>query len=358
VTEPPGASLELTRYVDDDRGLRRREPVPHDPLGPTPISRVSLSPGSYHLRLAREGFTPVDLPLLLERGQTERIHLKLPASVPEGYVYIPPGCFLTGSADPEEVREFLNSAPLHRSCLAEGYLIGRTEVTLGDWIEYLDTLPGDSPQRQLLARLPDGVGSALQLVKRPDGTWSFSLRQESGQILTARAGERIRYPGRSHRQEQDWRRFPLAGVSAEDVRDYLGWLDRSGRLPGARLCREPEWTRAASGADGRRYPHGNRLERDDANVDMTYGLQADARGPDEVGAHPASVSPFGLHDMAGNAFEITEPVTPDLGDIVLRGGAWYYGSVSTWVADRQAFMSRFRDARVGVRVCASLFLGD
>jgi formylglycine-generating enzyme required for sulfatase activity len=356
VTSHPGASVEITRYVDD-KGVRRREPVPGlGLLGPTPIARMLLQAGSYHLRFTLGGRAPVELPLVLEQGGHERVNLWLPAAadVPSNYAYVPPGRFLTGSAEPEAVRKFLRSAPLHWQDLREGYLIGKYEVTLGDWMEYLDTLPESAPERHILATARADSVDALTLRQLPDGNWSFSLRLVSGQILTARAGEPIRYPGRSHRREQDWRRFPLAGVSAEDVAGYLAWLDRSGRLPGARLCNELEWTRAARGVDDRRYPHGDRLHKDEANIDGTYDRRADAYGPDEVGTHPASVSPFGVHDLAGNIFEITRPMTQDLSDIVIRGGAWYFDESGALIANRQVGTSTLRDARVGVRVCASL----
>ncbi|HEX8819153.1 MAG TPA: protein kinase [Archangium sp.] len=356
VTRPPGASVELLRYVED-KGIRRREPVPDlGPLGPTPIARMRLPAGSYHLRFTREGRAPVELPLVLERGGHERVDLWLPAAadVPANSVYIPPGRFLAGGAEPEAVRKFLRSTPLHWQHLREGYLIGKYEVTLGDWLEYLDTLPESAPERRLLATARAGSVDALTLRRLPDGDWSFSLRLISEQVLTARAGEPIRYPGRHHRREQDWRRFPLAGVSYEDITGYLAWLDRTGRLPGARLCNDFEWTRAARGADDRRYPHGDRLQKDEANTEATYDRQASAYGPDEAGAHPASVSPFGVHDMAGNVFELTRPMTRDLSDFVIRGGAWYYDESGALIANRQVGTATLRDARVGMRVCASL----
>ncbi|MFP2924426.1 protein kinase domain-containing protein [Pyxidicoccus sp. 3LG] len=354
VTEPPGASVELTRYVDDPERLRR-EPLPlSESLGPTPLVWRSASPGSYQLRISREGYAPVELPLLLERGEHERVTLRLPRGVPEGYVYIPPGCSLEGSSDVEELRTMLESPPLYSSCLEEGYLIGRTEVTVGDWLEYLDTLPADAPERSILEEPSFNGDSAVALRRLPDGAWSFSLHLVSGAVLTAGVGEPLRYPGRKARAEQDWRRFPLLGVSADDVAGYLSWLDRTGRLPGARLCGELEWTRAARGADDRRFPHGNRFQKDDANIDATYAFRPDAYGPDEVGSHPSSLSPFGLADMAGNAFEMTRPTQGGFGEIVLRGGAWYYGETGALVASRQASTSRLRDARIGVRACASL----
>jgi formylglycine-generating enzyme required for sulfatase activity len=345
VTTPPGAHVELS---GGPRGESR--------LHATPIARTRFPAGTYRLRITQEGRAPVELPLLLERDQPQAVQLSLPKpqDVPEGYVYIPPGCFFAGSADPEEVRLFLLSTPMQRLCLTEGFLIGRTEVTLRDWMAYLDTLPRNAPAQRILAELPGGGGHAFRLHKGPDGRWNFTLRQESGNVLAAKEGERIHYPGRKFHQEQDWRLFPLAGVSAEDLRDYLTWLDRSGRVPGARLCTELEWTRAARGADTRRYPPGNRIENEDANMDITHGTQLESRGPDEVGSHPASASPFGLLDMAGNVFEMVTPATRDIGDIVILGGAWYYGSVSTVVANRQAYTGSFRDARVGTRVCASV----
>ncbi|MFY0568082.1 protein kinase domain-containing protein [Archangium lansingense] len=351
-TLPPGANVELTRYVDEGGRLRSESVPGQRSSAQTPMTWKGLPAGSYQLRFTRKGHALVELPLLLERGAIEKVQLKLPSAIPEGYVYIPPGCTLAGSADPEVMRKFELSAPLHQRCLEQGYLIGQTEVTLRDWLTYLDTLPADALQRRYLAKPQEGMGSALTLRKTPGGTWHFSFRLEDGRVLTARDGDPIRYPGRSHHQEQDWRRLPLTGISAEELEDYLGWLDRSGRLPGARLCNELEWTRAARGADDRQHPHGNQLRKDDANIDETYGRTA--MGPDEVDAHSASASPFGLLGMAGNAFEMTRSMTPDIQDIVLLGGAWYYGEVGTLIANRQASTLEARDVRVGVRVCASV----
>ncbi|EPX63458.1 putative serine/threonine protein kinase [Cystobacter fuscus DSM 2262] len=350
-TTPPGAGVELCRYKKS-KGMWRCEPVSL-PSPQTPIARLSLEAGSYHLRFNREGQAPVDLPLLLERGKTEQIHLDLPAFVPEGYVYIPPGCFLMGSNDPEEVRDFMRSMPMHKRCMTEGYLMGKDEVTLGDWMAYLDSGAATKEERSLLEKEKSSAWGALTLRPLSAGSWEFSLELASGRVLKARDDERLRYPHRSLRQEQDWRRFPLAGISAEEISGYLSWLNRTGRLPGARLCDEMEWVRAARGADDRRYPHGSRLEPDDANFDETYGRQPENFGPDEVGAHPAAVSPFGIHDMAGNVSEMVQPPVADLGDIVIPGGAWYFERIVAFIPNRQAFTATSRDVTVGVRLCAS-----
>ena len=53
---------------------------------------------------------------------------------------------------------------------------------------------------------------------------------------------------------KDCRRFPVTSVSYDDVLAYAAWLDRTGELPGVRLCDEYEWERAAPGAEARLYP--------------------------------------------------------------------------------------------------------
>ncbi|HVG57882.1 MAG TPA: protein kinase [Hyalangium sp.] len=352
VTEPPGARVELQRYIPDPRGPWRLEPVPGPDV--TPLARDQLPAGSYLLRITRPDHAPITLPLLLTRGGREKVHLVLPAAVPAGYVYIPPGCFLLGSNDPEEVRRFMISSPLHQACIQEGYLIGQTEVTFGDWLAYLDSLPVDAPARRILEKPDFTAGRAVTLRHQPGTGWIFSFHRSLGDVLTAREGESFHHLGRTWHTTSDWRRFPLSGVSAEDLAGYFYWLDITGRLPGARLCTEHEWERAARGADGRAYPHGDRLLFNEANIDTTYGRKPASYGPDMVGSFPASTSPFGLVDMAGNALEIARPVTPDHGRIVSRGGSWYYDDVGARAANRTPGEPAQRDARIGVRVCASL----
>ncbi|RKH35750.1 protein kinase [Corallococcus praedator] len=354
VTTPPGARVELERYTQEEDGRLRRESVPgFAPLGPTPIARLQLPEGSYVLRFTRPDSVPVELPLLLTHGASETVRLALPSALPEGHAYVPPGCFLLGRAGAEEVRKFSFSPPMHRRCFNEGYLIGRREVTFGDWMTYLDDLPPEAPARRILEQPHFGDGGAVTLRRHPGAGWLFTFYRSSETFRTARVGEDFVYPGRTRRTAGDWRKFPLSGVSAQDLEGYFDWLHRTKRLPGARLCSQHEWEYAARGADGRQYPHGDQLQPDDANIDETYDRSPMAFGPDGVGSHPASVSPFGLEDMAGNAYELTRSATPEFGSVVLRGGSWYYDAFAASSADLSPGDPTARDARVGVRVCAS-----
>jgi formylglycine-generating enzyme required for sulfatase activity len=132
---------------------------------------------------------------------------------------------------------------------------------------------------------------------------------------------------------------------------YAAWLDATKRAPGARLCTGFEWEKAARGADGREYPHGDHLDLDDASFDSTYGR--DAMGPDEVGSHPASRSPFGLDDTAGNVFEwTTSSLARD--EYVVRGGSYFHDPKTLRLPNRNVSPPTLRDTNVGLRLCATL----
>jgi len=353
VTEPPGATVTIQRYTGGS-GAGLLEPVTEaGSLGPTPLHPVRLPEGSYHLRITHPGFEPVELPVLLTHGAREQVRVELLTGVPEGHVYVPPGCFLLGSSEPEVLRDALDSPPMHRFCLTEGYLIGRTEVTFGDWLTYLNALKPDAPARRLLEqpRFND-KGRAMTLRQARDGRWSFSFHLTSQDVSTAAEGELFRYPARTRNNTADWRRFPLSGVSFLDLEDYFSWLSSTGRVPGARLCTSPEWEYAARGADGRRFPLGDELLAEEANIDITYGQQPLNFGPDMVGAHPASVSPFRLLDMSGNALELTRTVPPEPGSVGLRGGSWFYSLRDAHLANHSVGDPTQSDILTGVRVCA------
>ena len=96
---------------------------------------------------------------------------------------------------------------------------------------------------------------------------------------------------------------------------------------------------------------GDQLAPEDANFDATYGKHPPSMGPDEVGSHPASRSPFGLDDMAGNAFEWVR--APSRRESVIRGGSYFYAEVTCRSTNRSVVGSGYREPSLGLRVCAS-----
>jgi formylglycine-generating enzyme required for sulfatase activity len=230
------------------------------------------------------------------------------------------------------------------------YLISRLETTYAEWISFLGSLaPGERARHA-----PDvttAVRGSLRL-KEEQGAWTLTF-QPTTRRYSAPAGGLIRYVGRKLRANQDWLRFPVAGVAPVDAELYAAWLRRTGRVPGARLCTEAEWERAARGADDRLFPHGDELTADDANFSATYGRVESAFGPDEVGSHTASRSPFGVEDLAGNVFELA--VSSEQRDqFVIRGGAYYFNTVSSRSTNREVVQPTFRDVTTGIRICASV----
>ncbi len=346
---PPGAGVTIGRFVEDAH--RTLHLADAGPLGETPIATKTLPPGSYLLTLTMQGRATTRYPILLSRAEHVEIMVPLPAAdrIPEGFVYVPGGRFLFGCTASEETRRsFFNTAPLHESRTGP-FLVAKHEVTYAEWIEFLRSLSPEEKAR----RTPhvQGLTGALELRELPGDTWQLSI-QPTTHVYTAQAGEEIHYEARSRRAVQDWLRFPVSGVSPEDAEAYVAWLAGTGRVPGARLCAEAEWERAARGADDRDYPHGYHLDPDDADIDQTYGKAPLAFGPDEVGSHPASRSPFGLDDMCGNAFEWTRlSLAPN--EHVLRGGGFYYDATTARIANRQVPEPTIHDANIGLRVCVS-----
>jgi formylglycine-generating enzyme required for sulfatase activity len=349
--EAPGAVAELQRMVHGADG--RAVPGVLSSLGAGPWKAVPVDPGYYHLTVRAPGHEPASLPLQLGRGQQRQLSLPLPrsGSIPKDFIYVPPGPLRFGSSLDAGVRDFFNTVPLHE-LETEGFLISRFETTYADWIAFLD----DLPEEERKERTPTVVGSYLGTLKleRVEGTWRLHLQPNSAHEYLARAGEKIQYGKRDRRVEQDWLRMPVTGISFEDAQAYTRWLGRKGGpVPGARLCSELEWERAARGVDGREFPHGNTLAPDDANFDYTYGKNPGGFGPDEVGSHPASRSPFGVEDMAGNAWEWAIAWL-QRGQPMLRGGSYYYAANSARSSNRELPEPTLKELSVGLRVCATL----
>jgi formylglycine-generating enzyme required for sulfatase activity len=338
----PGAEVTIAAYG----------PAPERTLGPARPFALgapqSLAPGSYLLIATRPDGATLRYPIVLGPGETRERTLAVPdpARVPAGFVFVPGGRFLFGSAADESVREFFNTVPIH-PIEQPAFSIAREETTYADWIAYLEALgPAQREQRRPHVGAT-GLSGQLDLSKTPKG-WQLALAPGEHHYLL-HEGEKVKLPGR--KSEVDWRMLPVAGVSFDDAHAYTRWLSETGKVKGARLCTEREWERAARGADAREFPGGDHLTPDQANFDLTYGKRPDAFGPDAVGSHPASRSPFGIDDQTGNVWEWVESsLTP--GEAVARGGSYYSAANTCRATNRETPEKTFRALIVGLRVCA------
>lgn len=206
-------------------------------------------------------------------------------SPPEGMVYIPQGWFLMGSNENDGrlgMAVGVDEIPRH-SVWLEGFYIDKYEVSVGEFRKFMLTTNRKVPR-----------------------IWSVEDWQDM-------------YP-----KPED--NHPMSGVTWYDADEYCRWV-------GKRLPTEAEWEKAARGTDGRQFPWGNDLGVPGNNMKANT-LEAWISWTMPGGSYPEGVSPYGVHDMAGNVMEWTSSwyqVHPGSGlkreafgekYKVLKGGSW------------------------------------
>jgi formylglycine-generating enzyme required for sulfatase activity/tRNA A-37 threonylcarbamoyl transferase component Bud32 len=304
-TMPQGAKARLSWITWD--GKKRQESAP-TALGVTPEDVRSMPVSSTCiLELELEGHVPCRLSLLVSERERTVVAVRLipQEDVPPGFVYVPAGEHFP-ARDPLAVRARALTDPVW----VDGYFLGKDEVTLGEYLDYVN----DAAPTDRLARLP-----AKELVR----------------LGAAPDGQAIWVPGEA-RAGEDARRYPAAGVSFENARDFAAWKTRRGG--GAivyRLPTEDEWEKAARGVEALGFPWGDALsgEKPEANLGGAF----DRVFP--VGSFPLDRSVSGCEDMAGNVAEWTSDLFQK--DIhVVRGGSFARTSEVVRLAAREPVDSR------------------
>ena len=114
---------------------------------------------------------------------------------------------------------------------------------------------------------------------------------------------------------------PVVFVCLEDARAYAKWANK-------RLPREEEWQLAAGGKEQYKFPWGNIFENGKCN-------QATNGATTSVKAYPEGRSPYGLWDMCGNTWELTESEYSNGRSrfCILKGGSSYRAKGSDWYFD-------------------------
>ena len=270
VTDPQGANVLLMRYVDDGPHLSLRH---ERHLGVTPIAAERISMGSFLLVVEKDGFRPVRYPMLIIRQAKVEASLPLYTDVEtgEGLVYVPAGPCILG-ADP------LAGDPLPTDVVdLPGFLIGRTEVTCAEYLKFLN--------------------SGVEIVR--DDIPLASCRRPSGERWPRDEAGVFAIPADIPH------RFPVFGICPKGAKAYCRWLAETTGRP-FRLPTAADWEKAGRGADGRFFPWGNQPRCGYANALHPGGeIPLDSRmllAP--VASYPMDVSPYGVHDLAGNLMEV------------------------------------------------------
>ncbi len=362
LTSPPGREFTVHRYEPDAAGNLSKTEVEGGLSSP---SQLTLTPGSYVIEIAaNDNDEPIRYPLAISPlPETARepyvvdVALPEPGAIPAGFAFIPAGQFWAGGGGElatERARSWATAPPLHQRQLGS-YLIAKHQTTFAEWITFLNDLPPQERDQWLpKAGMEEWIRVELQ---RDLDTYRLRLKtMGTSQPFIAREGEMITYAGRKNRKlsVQDWTRFPVTGISGHAAQMYTAWLSDTGRVPNARLCREDEWLRAGRGADQRLFPHGDRLDAKDSNIFVHHRWSTAGTGPDEVGSHPESQSPFGLQDMAGNAAEMVLPLFTGADKIVIRSGSFNGPSAMSELINRDQIKVNYAGALFGFRVCADL----
>ncbi len=148
------------------------------------------------------------------------------------------------------------------------------------------------------------------------------------------------------RTEKGWRaaagrdRHPVTAANGNGALAYAKWV-------GGAIPTPPQWEKAAGGTEGRIYPWGD----DAPTAKHAQGGRFRLRDTAPVGSFAAGVSPYGCHDMAGNAYDRVlmrrgGAVLP----VMIKGGAWLSPHpLNLRVADMCVQDARVADRSVGFR---------
>ncbi len=361
VTDPPGAEVQLYRYVEQNRRL---VPVFERSLGTTPLFQARLDMGSYLCVLRHPGHADVRYPVEVPRlghwdgvppGATDPHPIWLP---PAGHldadeIYVPAGWFRAGG-DPEAFRSF----PAERRWV-DALVMQRFSVTNRQYLAFLDDLVAQGREDEALVHVPrERIGTNGE-----PGAMLYGRTTTGGFALRADADGDVWQP--------DW---PVIHVDWYGAVAFLTWrAARTGRP--WRLPEEIEWEKAARGVDARWFPWGDHV---DPSWCCTSSSHAGRVLPAPVDSYPVDESPFGVRGMGGNArnwcrgdfreadWEAqstdrvpapdaeSDPGEPRRALLGSRGGAWSFGGRYARCANRIADQPLTRVPFLGLRGCFSL----
>jgi len=205
------------------------------------------------------------------------------------WCYVPPGPFVMGSTDDDEMAWDDEKPQHHNETITEDYLISRYPITNAQFTAFVEaggyrerqywTEAGWKRKEQRGWTRPFDYGDPFNLPNHPvvGTSWYGAVafcRWLTGQLRIANCELRI------------WRGNKLETLNSRPETLIV-------RLPS-----EAEWEKAARGVDGRRYPWGNDPDSDRASYKDT-GIGTTSA----VGCFPGGASPYGVEDLSGNVWE-------------------------------------------------------
>ncbi len=235
------------------------------------------------------------------RGEPTPLTGMAPAPFPD-MVWIPGGTFLMGSD-----RHYPEERPAHRVSV-DGFWMDRCAVTNADFGRFV-AATGWRTLAERPAKAEDYPGAAPEMLAPA----SVVFRKSAGPVdlrnpsnwWTLVAGADWRHPLGPDSTIDGRADHPVVQIAFEDAEAYAAWAGKA-------LPTEAEWERAARGGlDGAEFTWGDELTPDGRSMANTW--QGEFPWQNHVtdgfeGAAPVGSFPpngYGLHDMAGNVWELT-----------------------------------------------------
>lgn len=327
VTDPPGAQVELLRFVE-----RRRRLVlePAGYLGPTPILGHEMEVGSYLAIFHCQGRHTVRYPFVVDRevpwhlippngSEPQPIPLPQSGQFRSNEVFVPGGWFLVGG-DEAEAHSPLGA----QRAWCDSFVIQRDPVTVGEYVDFLNQNPPDLAERFAPRRI-----GLHQTTSTP-----FVLDRLGSRFLLSSDGHPVADG------------LPVTNIDLAGATAYLAWK-ASQDTKAWRLADELEWEKAARGVDGRVYPWGYHIDPSWACIFSSHESPSKPVPVNDSRFAQSDMSPYGVRGLGGNVRDWCAPI--DSTHAVVRGGAWRYGGAPARSTSRTVHRVDERLAVVGFR---------
>ena len=256
----------------------------------------------------------------------------LNASVPVYETGIDPNAWVTVPAG-----EFLAGQHSKPTMIDYDYEIMVTDVTVAQYVEFLNAGLGDGT----LKVLDDQIVGFYHGDEFHSGRHEMEITaQDYIYVPLNDPSSRFDFDGSAFTVKPGYENHPMANVSWFGARGYCLYYDY-------RLPTELEWEKAARGTDGRAYPWGWELARNNANFytsrDPFEDMSSFGSRTTPVGFYNGktydgyvtldSASPYGLYDMAGNVWQWTANIYEQMHYRFMRGGSkdTYDNDLRVWV---------------------------
>lgn len=330
-------------------------------IGTSPKTILEQHPGTYKVKLTKEGYYTKKVTVQVSSGQTSEINIKLKRfegdlrvnSMPKGAnllvdgkpkgktntrVYLKPGSHIISiqKAGYKQLKKKINvsgNSPVTLNLVMEKHgapdVEGMIYISGGEFIMGSDSgNPNEKPARTVTI----------------DGFYIDKYEVTNAQFRKFVEATGHIEPAFWNDEDLSKPNHPVVGVSWEDAAAYAKWA-------GKRLPTEAEWEKAARGFDGRNYPWGDEYKAGYANK---FGPADGHKFTAPVNSYSKGASPYGALNMAGNVWEWCDDWykgSPSGELKVMRGGSWEDSEKNLRTSNRSAETVKYYNYNLGFR-CA------